>query len=309
MGIEQIAFMSKDGKTQIHGVCWRPETEKAKGVLQITHGMAEYIERYDGFARYMNEKGYLVVGHDHLGHGKSVADPSWWGYIGEHGSDLLVEDMHTLRVMSQATEPGIPYFMLGHSMGSFLLRKYLYLHGEGLRGAVIMGTGTQPDAMLRLGKLLCHALAGIGGWHSRSRLLQNMVLGSYNKGFEKEGKNAWLTKDASIVEAYNHTPACSFQYTLNGFYSLFDTIWDINRPEHMGRMSRKLPLFFVAGAEDPVGAFGVGVRKAYCAYEALGMEDLTWKLYEKDRHEILNELDREQVYEDIYHWIRARRTE
>ena len=307
MGIEHFTFLSEEGRTRIHGVCWKPKQDALRGILQITHGMVEYIERYDGFARYMNERGYLVVGHDHLGHGQSVTDKSQWGYFGEHGSDTLIADMHKLRTMTREKYPELPYFMLGHSMGSFLLRRYLTLHGEGLQGAIIMGTGTQPDIALRAGKAICSALARVRGWHYRSRMVNSLAFSGNNKRFAKEGlSGSWLTRDAEIVKAYSAAPECSFCFTLNGFYSLFDTIWEINRSENLARMPRNLPLFFVSGAEDPVGGYGAGVKKAYDAYDVLGMEDLTWKLYEKDRHEILNELDREQVYEDLYHWMEVR---
>lgn len=304
MGVENFTFLSKEGKIQIHGVRWIPEDGKIRGILQITHGMVEYIERYDGFARYLNERGYLVTGHDHLGHGKSVTDSSRWGYFGDHGSDILVGDMHTHRMLTREKYPGVPYFMLGHSMGSFLLRRYLYLHGDKLQGAVVMGTGAQPDAAVKSGKLLCSLIARFKGWDYRSNLIQKMAFSGNDKRFAGEGlKNSWLTRDTEIVKRYNATPECSFQFTLNGFYALFDTIWNINRPEHMNQMPRKLPMLFVSGAEDPVGGFGAGVKKAYGIYQALGMEDLTCKLYEKDRHEILNELDKEQVYEDIFCWL------
>lgn len=307
MGVEHFTFLSKDGETKLHGVCWSPEKGEPRGILQITHGMVEYIERYDGFARYMNEKGFLVVGHDHLGHGQSVTDPSRWGYFGPNGSDTLVADMHGLRLRTREQYPVLPYFMLGHSMGSFLLRKYLYLHGEGLAGAIVMGTGSQPDAAVRTGKLLCSLLARLRGWDYRSRMIHNLAFAGNDKRFAGEGiRNSWLTRDLEVVKAYNATPACSFRFTLSGFYALFDTIWAINRPWNMGRMPRELPLFFVAGAEDPVGNFGSGVKKAFGIYQGLKMEDLTLKLYEKDRHEILNELDKTQVYEDIYRWIEAR---
>lgn len=308
MARESFTFLSADKKTRIHGVCWKPEGQNPRGILQITHGMVEYIERYDAFAEYMNRQGYLVVGHDHLGHGQSVTSKEEWGFFVEkNGSDALVKDMHKLRGKMQEQYKGLPYFMLGHSMGSFLLRKYLCLYGEGLKGAVIMGTGSQPDVLLWVGKSLCGLLAKFRGWHYRSPLIQNMAFAGNGKRFQGEGqKNSWLTKDQEIVKAYTRNPKCSFQFTLNGFYNLFDTIWFINRKAHLAMMRKDLPLLFVSGEEDPVGAFGKGVKKAYGTYAALGMKDLAIKLYPTDRHEILNETDRAQVYEDIYHWIEDR---
>lgn len=307
MAGNNFTFLSADKKTRIHCVVWKPKG-KPKGILQITHGMVEYIERYEAFAEYMSGRGYLVAGHDHLGHGESVGSKEDWGFFSEEkGSDILVEDMHRLRVTMQKQYPGLPYFMLGHSMGSFLLRKYLCLHSQELAGAIVMGTGSQPDIVLCLGKGLCWLMAKVRGWRYRSPLIQKMAFAANDHRFREENtKNSWLTKDEEIVKAYSENPKCSFQFTLNGFYNLFDTIWYINRKKHLAKVRTNLPLLFVSGEEDPVGAFGAGVRKACRTYQALGMKDLTLKLYPSDRHEILNELDKKQVYKDIARWLDRR---
>lgn len=300
-----LAFLSADGKTRIHGISWVPDTEKPKGILQITHGMVEYIERYEAFAEYMNRQGYLVVGHDHLGHGESVNSREDWGFFAEEkGSDVLVADMHRLRTMTQEKYPVLPYFMLGHSMGSFLLRKYLCIYGKGLKGAIVMGTGFQPDAAVLFGKALCRFLAKFHGWHYRSKFIQKIVFAGNDNKFRGEGlENSWLTKDTEVVRAYSSNPKCTFRFTLNGFYNLFDTIRFINQRKNLSSLPKELPLYFVSGEDDPVGAFGAGVKKAFGIYRSLGMKDVSMKLYPRDRHEILNETDREQVYEDIFHWI------
>lgn len=306
-----FSFLSADGKTRIHGVCWKTEAAQPKGILQITHGMVEYIERYEAFAEFMNRQGFLVVGHDHLGHGESVNSKEDWGFFVEkRGSDILVEDMHRLRRIVEKKYPQLPYFMLGHSMGSFLLRKYLCRYGANLAGAVIMGTGDQPDAVLCLGKAVCRLMAAFRGWRYRSPLLQKLAFAGNEGRFRSENQaNSWLTKDAAIVKAYSENPKCTFQFTLNGFYNLFDTIWYVKRKKHLVRMPKDLPLFFVSGEEDPVGAYGAGVRRVYRLYQKLGMQDLTIRLYPSDRHEILNELDRDQVYQDLAGWIAAKREE
>lgn len=297
-------FLSSDNKTQIHAVKWEPEQKEVQGVLQISHGMIEYVERYEAFARYLTDKGFVVVGNDHLGHGKSVVSEEFWGYFApERGSDLVVEDLHQLRGKIQAEYPGVSYFMLGHSMGSFLLRKYLSIHGEGLSGAVIMGTGTQTDKTVRTGKAVCKLIARFKGWHHRGGFVETQVFSGNNKRFAQEGDSAWLTRDREIVSAYIKDPRCTFQFTLNGFYNLFDTIYFINRPEHIAAVPKDLPLFFVSGEDDPVGDYGAGVRKAYETYVQAGVADVRMKLYASDRHEILNELDRENVYKDIYGWL------
>lgn len=303
-----FGFLSADKGTKIHAVRWEPEEGEIKGILQISHGMIEYVERYEAFAEFMTKQGFIVVGNDHLGHGESVASPEFWGYFApEHGSDIVVEDLNQLRTMIQEEYPGVPYFMLGHSMGSFLLRKYLSKYGAGLHGAVIMGTGTQPDIVVKFAKAVCRFQARFRGWNHRSKLVENLAFSGYNKRFLSENlENAWLTKDKDIVNTYNNEPKCTFKFTLNGYYNLFDTIHYINQSENIQRIPKNLPLFLIAGEEDPVGNYGAGVKSAYETYEKAGIEDITWKLYPSDRHEILNELDKEKIYEDIYGWIKVR---
>lgn len=306
MAKTEFTFLSADKKTMLHGVSWEPEGQKWKGILQITHGMVEYIERYEDFALFLNAQGYLVVGHDHLGHGESVNTTKDWGFFAEkNGGDILVEDMHRLRNTFQEKYPQLPYFMLGHSMGSFLLRKYLCKYNKKLRGAIIMGTGFQPDIVMRFGKVLCRCIAKTHDWHYRSDLLQKIAFAGNDNRFRGENlKNSWLTKDVEIVKAYSENPKCNFVFTVNGFYHLFDTILYTNQKENLQKMPKNLPLLIVSGEHDPVGGFGKGVTLVYHKYQKLGMKDVVCKLYSEDRHEILNETDRQKVYEDIYKWMR-----
>lgn len=306
---EQINFLSKDGKTTIHAVKWIPDTGEYRAILQITHGMIEYIERYRPFADYMTEHGFMVVGHDHLGHGASVNSEADWGYFAEHPSDTLVADMHQLRIMVQKENPGVPYFMMGHSMGSYMLRKYLSLHSENLSGAVIMGTGTVSDATTKLGMTFCKVISVFRGWRFRSKFMQSLSYSKPYKKFDLAGKdyaNSWLTKDVNMVKKYYADPRCTFLFTLNGYYGLMEAVYYTNQMENIKKVSRELPLFFVSGEDDPVGDLGVGVKKVYDMFKEAGMEDITYKLYENDRHEILNETNRAQVFSDICAWLTVR---
>lgn len=307
---EQFGFLSKDGKTTIYAVKWIPENGEYKAVLQITHGMVEYIGRYKAFAEYLNEQGFLVVGHDHLGHGASVTSEENWGYFAdENPSDTLVEDMHQLRTLVQRENPGIPYFMMGHSMGSYMLRKYLCIHPEGVSGAVIMGTGCVPDGTMKLGLSICRFIAAFRGWHYRSTLLQKI---SYSKPYRKYdlyGKdyaNSWLSKNTENVKAYYADPRCTFLFTVNGYRGLMEAVLFDNQKENIAKVPKELPLFLVSGQDDPVGDLGEGVKKVYRLYRDAGLKDITYKLYENDRHEILNEPDRETVYADIVAWLKVR---
>ena len=296
---KEFYFPSKDGLTQIHAVEWIPEGE-IKGCLQIAHGMVEHIERYDEFAAFLASKGICTVGHSHLGHGKSVVDKSKLGYFAApKGNACVIGDIHELRTMIQKKYPNVPYFMLGHSMGSFLIRQYLGLNGEGLAGAIIMGTGEQPDLIVAGGKMVCKVIAAFKGWEHRSRFVNSLVIGA----FEKEMGKGWLSKNTENVKKYAADPLSGFIFTLNGFYHMFDGISKMNGLEKGGKFPKELPVFFVAGSEDPVGAHGKGVETVYGRYLEKGAKDAKIKLYEGDRHEILNEYDKEVVFDDLLNWI------
>lgn len=303
---KEFCYPSRDGVTQIHAVEWIPEGE-VKGVLQICHGMVEYINRYHDFAEYMCERGYYVTGHDHLGHGQSIRNEEDYGYFEEKkGNQFVIGDIQKLREMTIEKYPDVPYYMLGHSMGSFLLRQYLTMYGKGLSGAIIMGTGYQRSAVLNMGQLVCRVIAAFKGWRYRSRFVDKLSFGSYNKRFEPgETSKDWITSDKDHRQKYVNDPLCSFMFTLGGYYQMFEGMKVLTRKESMERIPKDLPVLFVAGADDPVGAFGKGVEKVYKKYKTAGMQQVSMHLYEGDRHEILNETDREQVYEDLYQWIES----
>ncbi|MBQ2939134.1 MAG: lysophospholipase [Clostridia bacterium] len=303
---ETFTFTSPADGTKLYAVRYRPETPVA--ILQIAHGMCEYIERYEDFARYLAANGYLVVGNDHRGHGNS-AQPENYGYFAEKdGNDALLADLHELNRLTREQYPDLPVFLLGHSMGSFYARQYLYTYREPLAGAIVMGTGHQPRALVRAGKLLTKLGKAIFGDHYRWKLVNNMAFGSYNKAFAP-GRTPydWLTKDEAIVDAYMAEPRCTFMFTLNGYYNMFTGIDRLHDKARLAQMPKDLPVLFVAGDRDPVGDFGKGVQAAAESFRQAGISEVTVKLYEDDRHEILNETDREIVYADILNWLEAHR--
>lgn len=296
---EDFYYLSENKTTKIHAICWKPEGE-VKAVFQMIHGMAEYIERYHAFAVFLAERGILVVGHDHLGHGTSVTDESQLGYFYQpNGNQCVISDIHALRMQTQTKYKNVPYFMMGHSMGSFLLRQYLGNYAEGVSGAIVMGTGDQPAIALKGGKLVCKLLAAWKGWHHRSKFVNSLAVGAY----EKKLGLGWLSANQDNVDVYAKDPLCGFVFTVNGFYHMFDGMDKMNRQEKSGKIPKELPMFFVAGEEDPVGNFGKGVVKVFERYKKQGAKNVSLKLYPKDRHEILNESDREQVYEDLFAWL------
>ncbi len=302
---EELYFDSRDNENKIHGMRWIPEGDKPTCILQIIHGMAEYIGRYDEFAGKMAEKGMLVVGEDHLGHGKSVRENGVYGYFCERdAATVVVRDSHRLKKMTQEQYPGVPYVILGHSMGSFILRNYMCRYGTGIQAAVIVGTGMQPKPLLLMGKAAAALQKIFCGSRHPSGLLNALSFGGYNKRIEDPRTVMdWLTKEEGIVDAYIKDPLCGFTFTVNGFQTLFELVSRLYKKENLEKMPKELPVLFVAGKEDPVGAYGEGVRRAYQSFKDVGMKNVEMKLYETDRHELLNESDREIVYEEIYHWI------
>lgn len=301
---QHLEYLSHDGKTRIHAVRWIPEGE-VKAVVQISHGMVEFIERYDEFAAYMAKRGILVTGNDHLGHGYSVGTHEDYGYFSEkNGNAVLIGDIHRLRRITRKKYPQVSYFLLGHSMGSFLVRQYLCQHGEGLSGAVIMGTGYKSRELVRVGMRVCKALAAIKGWHYRSRVVDAMAFGGFNRHLRHPRTDRdWLTKEESIIDAYVADERCQFMFTLNGYYNMFLNIYKLSFPDFLKQMPKTLPVLFVSGEEDPVGGYGKGVEKAVRDFKWAGMKKIECRLYPGDRHEILNELDREEIYEELYEWF------
>lgn len=302
---EEFTFDSRDGKTKIHAVRWVPEG-KVICILQIVHGMAEYIERYEEVAQYFAEKGILVTGEDHLGHGKSVSKDGTYGYFCEQDpATVVVRDVHRLKKMTQEDYPGIPYVILGHSMGSFILRNYICRYGTGIQGVIVCGTASMPGPVIVAAKAVAGLQKLFQGDKHVSKLLDKMAFGAYNKKIQEANTGFdWLATDESVVEKYVQDSLCGFTFTVNGFRTLFELLSRLNKVENLQKMPKELPVFFIAGEEDPVGDYGNGVKKVYEDFtDCLGMKNVALKLYAGDRHEILNELDKQQVFEDIYPWI------
>ena len=286
---EENFFLSRDGKTKIHAVKWIPEG-KPVCILQIVHGMAEYIERYERLASVLTKQGILVTGEDHLGHGKSVGENGIYGYFCAHDpATVVVRDVHRLKKMVQEQYPGVPYLLLGHSMGSFILRNYLSRYGSGIDGAIVMGTGMQPKAVLNAAKAVTKLQKTFFGDAHVSRLLDKMAFGSYQKK---------ITDGVGSMD-----PQCGFVFTVNGFETLFELIGRLHDPESINKIPKELPVLFVAGQEDPVGSYGKAVLEVAESFKNSGMTQVECKLYPGMRHELVNEIGREEVDADLLKWI------
>lgn len=301
---EELYFDSRDGVSRIHAIRWIPDGEP-RAILQIVHGMAEYVDRYHDFAVKMAERGFLVIGEDHLGHGLSVQGEGTYGYFCENDpATVVVRDVHRLKKLTQKEYPGIPCFIMGHSMGSFITRNYICKYGAGVEGAVIMGTGMQKKAVVSSAKKMAAAQKIIHGSKYRSKVLDKAAFGQYNKRIENpKTESDWLSKDEKKVEEYINDPLCGFTFTVNGFQTLFELIWRLYQQDNLDNMPKDLPIMFVSGTDDPVGDYFEGVERAIESFKATGMQDITVKKYEKGRHELLNEPEWEQIAEDIYSWL------
>ncbi|MCI8695967.1 alpha/beta fold hydrolase [uncultured Acetatifactor sp.] len=303
---EEFYFDSRDGKSRIHAVRYRPEdTGQVRCVLQVVHGMAEYAERYEEFAAYLVERGFVVTGDDHLGHGKSVGQGGKQGYFCEQDpATVLVRDVHRLKKLTEELYPGVPYVLMGHSMGSFITRNYLCRYGTGISGAVIMGTGMQPKAVLDMARLVAGIQKLFCGSGHVSRLLDRLAFGGYGRGItDRRTAFDWLSRDRERVDRYIADPMCGFTFTVNGFGALFELVLRLYSPENLAAVPRELPVFMVSGDADPVGDYGKGVRRAYDSLVAAGLTDIRLKLYPGGRHELLNETNRSQVMQDICRWV------
>ena len=305
---EEFYFDSRDRGSKIRAVKWVPETEYPVCIVQIVHGMAEYIDRYDEFARYLAGKNILVVGDDHLGHGKTVPEGGTYGYFcKEDAATVLVRDEHRLKKIMQEQYPGIMYLILGHSMGSFILRNYLFRYGSGIDGAILVGTGMTPKVSLSAGRMIAAVQKLFFGDKHEAHLINTIAFGGYNKKFSPNRTPVdWLSREKTNVDRYVSDPLCGFTFTVNGFSALFELISNCHDQEKIEKIPKRLPVFIISGDEDPVGDYGKGVEKTYQSFVNHGVANVQMKLYENDRHELLNETDRERVYGDIYRWILQR---
>ena len=300
------SFLSCNGKTQIHVRRCTP-VGRIIGVVQIAHGIAEHIERYDDFAAFLAENGFLVVGNDHLGHGKSINDESDLGFFAENGGwQLVVGDMRKLFEATHAEFPDVPYFLFGHSMGSFLSRTYIIKYPKGLDGVILCGTGQQTPPIVASGKLLAR-LVRRDGARKKSDLINSVAFGSYNNRIKPRRTDFdWLSRDSAVVDRYIADPLCGFIPSVDLFLNMLEGIEFIGAPKNISRMEQSLPVFLISGEEDPVGEYGKGVMRVYKAFLDAGMTDVTMKLYPDCRHELLNELNRDEVMADILGWLKTR---
>lgn len=281
---------------------------EVKGIVQLVHGMSEHIGRYDEFACYLAENGYIVCGHDHIGHGLSATSERLGCIPARNGKDLLVEDVGRLRsIMQDRVGNDLPYFLFGHSLGSFVVRAYIAREGEGLAGAIICGTGHVPPLKSSMGYFFSRFIALIRGQNFKSRLLHSMGVGAYAKSVKHMRTTYdWLSYNESNVDAYRADELCGFRFSAGGYATVTSLTKEVCTHAWASRIPRLLPLLFIGGNADPVGDSGEGVRISTQLVRDAGCADVTCMIYKRMRHEILNEDDRETVFDDVLFWLEVR---
>lgn len=300
--MQRFAIRSNDGMTEL--AAYRLVPEQPRVMVQISHGMCEYLLRYRELAAYFAKEGILVFGHDHLGHGASAASEQALGFtVRGGGAEALIEDVCSLARHMKTAYPDLPVVLFGHSMGSFIARAVVEQHPDVYSAAIFCGTcgGGMPTG---LGRALARCMMLFLGEEHRSGLMKKIAFAGYNKTYPQPcDENAWLSRDEAVVKAYNEDPLCGFPFTLRAYHDLFTLIGRISRREWASSLPKDLPVLVTGGEADPVGAYGKGLREVADALRDAGMRDVTLRIYPEMRHEIHNELEHEKVWEDLKEWI------
>ncbi|MCD7755776.1 MAG: alpha/beta hydrolase [Firmicutes bacterium] len=295
-------YFDSNGEGKIHYCRWTPDGD-VKAIVQIVHGIAEYAQRYDHFANYLNGFGILVVAEDHMGHGKSMETGTRGYFAG--GWFAAVEDICQLYRMTREEFPDVPYVLFGHSMGSFLARTILIRHPEmALSAAILCGTGWMPAPVLQAGRAAGAQICKKNGEREPSEFMQSLAFGSYNRKVEHpRTAYDWLNRDNRAVDAYLADPACGFTASAGLLRDMLGGMLYNQEQKNLARMNPALPVFFIAGGDDPVGSYGKGVRRTAEAFRKAGMRDVSVRIYPLCRHEILNEINKQEIYEDVVQWL------
>ncbi|HZK34086.1 MAG TPA: alpha/beta hydrolase [Bacillota bacterium] len=304
MKAEHFTFSNEKGQ-DIYVYRWLPKKDcRIKGVLQISHGMAEHAGRYERLADFLTQHGYIIYANDQRGHGKTAGHIDNVGYIGEDGFSGMVLDMKQLTDIIKMEYPGMPLIVLGHSMGSFLTQRYIQRWGQGIEGAILSGSNGERGLDIKLAIGIARLQAFLLGKRKRSRLLKFLTFSVYNSAFRPARTPFdWLSRDKDEVDEYIADKYCGGVYTTSFFLDFFRLLDKLYDREAAGRIPKDLSLNIISGAMDPVGGQGKGVRKLIDFYKGLGLNNVSSKLYPGARHELLNEVNRDEVMEDILLWL------
>jgi alpha-beta hydrolase superfamily lysophospholipase len=303
MGETNFTFAGRDGE-RIFVYKWCPEGKEPKAIVQIAHGLVETAARYRRLAEALTANGFLVYANDHRGHGQTAPSLEEVGYWGEDGFNASVENLAILTRLIKKENPDLPLFLFGHSMGSFFAQNYLTKYGEGLCGVILSGSNDHPGPALNLGIAIARRELAKSGPRPPSPKLHQLSFGAYNKGF-KPARTAfdWLSRDEEEVDKSINDPYCGGIASVGLYYDLFCGLKETYKKKNRQRIPEDLPVYIFSGAKDPVGRNGKGVRKLVRSYQKLEIKDLTYKIYQDGRHEMLNELNRDRVIKDLLTWL------
>jgi alpha-beta hydrolase superfamily lysophospholipase len=302
---EEFTLKSEDG-TQVFVYSWFPEPgTKIKGVLQIAHGMAEYAGRYHDFAKYLTACGYAVFANDHRGHGKTAGNITETGFISHTNSwRAILKDMFILNSHIHNKYPDNRIVLMGHSMGSFYARAYLEMYPETINALILSGTAWHPALLLYFGLLIAKLQCSFKGLKNRSNLLDSISFGAFNKKFEPvKTPFDWLSRDNHVCARYTADPYCGFVCTSSFFRELFRLLKFVHGRKLYAKVDKKLPVLIFSGSMDPVGNFTKGPKTMYAFLKNKGFTDLSLNIYSEGRHEMLNEINRKEVYKDVMNWM------
>lgn len=282
---------------------WLPSCEP-KGIVQIFHGMVEHIDRYEDFARYLNSKGYIVAGDDHRGHGRTAGLEHLGTVPFGHTYFDTIDDEKIITSYLKETYSNLPIFIFAHSYGSFLGQGYIQQNSQDVAGCILSGSANMSGIEPKIGRLVANIQHKLYGKDKRADLIKKMTFGAYEKPFKKEKRqNAWLNRDVDACEKYNADKMCNYTMSVGFYKNFFDGLCRIYEPQRLETIDKDLPIFIMSGDKDPVGKMGKLVSKLYDLYKEIGVKDVKIKLYEDARHEIVNELNKSEVYADVAQWL------
>ena len=301
--VHHVRFTSSDGHSRVHGWVYAPNTPPI-AMMQISHGMCEYIGRYHWFMESLCQLGFVVFGNDHIGHGDS-SQPEDYGYFADkNGYRHLISDLHRMTVIVKEKYPELPLFLFGHSMGSFVARLYLSKYAHEIDGAILCGS-SGPNPLTKGGILAASAVIQMKGPRHRSSKLSALAFGNYNSKYEDQHtSHDWLTRNPAVVNFYKNDPKCTFLFTASGLRDLFTMLDLCNSRKWFHSLPKGLPILLISGDMDPVGNYGKGIITIQEKLLEAGMYNVSMTLYPEARHELLQELNREEVLTDIYHWMK-----
>lgn len=302
---ENFSFRSGDG-ANVFVYKWSPEPDtKVKGAVQIAHGMAETAFRYERFADLLTQNGYVVYANDHRGHGKTAGNLENVGYLAEEdGFDWLVKDMHQLTTIIKKDHSDLPVFLFGHSMGSFATQRYIMLFGSELKGVILSGSNGRAVLLHNFGFLAASREVKKNGRKAKSEKMNQLSFGSFNNAFKPSRTEFdWLSRDKGEVDKYIDDSYCGGVFSAGFFYDFMKGLKEIDKVKGIDLIPKKLPIYIFSGDKDPVGGAGKGVRKLYNTYKKAGIQDVTMKLYPDGRHEMLNEINKDEVMRDVVEWL------